>query len=98
MLGALRLVLELNAGSLDGLLLAYAKMNFLHFAAMLFAICVAVLVLVSLTAPAPSRAQLAGLTYATAGPNVPSKHRGLLVWLSWLVVLGVAITWWVFRG
>jgi SSS family solute:Na+ symporter len=97
-LGALRLVLELNAGALDGLLLAYAKMNFLHFAAMLFAICVAVLVLVSLTAPAPSSAQLAGLTYATAGPNVPSKHRGMLVALSWLVVLGVAVTWWVFRG
>ncbi len=97
-LGALRLVLELNAGSLSGPLLAYARLNFLHFAALLFAVCAAVLVLASLTAPAPPRAQLAGLTYATAGPTVPSRHRGLLLGLSGLVALGVAVTWWVFRG
>jgi len=97
-LGALRLVLELNGGAMTGVVHSFATMNFLHFAAMLFAICVAVLVLVSLMAPAPSREQLAGLTYATAGPGVVSRHRPLLVGLSWLVVLGVAVTWWIFRG
>lgn len=97
-LGALRLVLELNAGSLSGPLLAYARLNFLHFAALLFAICAAVLVLASLTAPAPARDKLAGLTYATAGPNVASRRQGLLIGLSGAVVLGVAVTWWVFRG
>ena len=97
-LGALRLVLELNGGAMTGVVHSFATMNFLHFAAMLFAICVAVLVLVSLTAPAPSREQLAGLTYATAGPEVASRHRPLLIGLSWLVALGVAVTWWIFRG
>lgn len=97
--GAARLILELNAGSLSrGPLLAFAKMNFLHFAAMLFAVCAAVLVLASLTAPAPSREQLAGLTYATAGPSVKTRHGMRLVVLSWVVALGVALTWWLFRG
>lgn len=98
-LGALRLVLELNnPGSLGGVLHAYATMNFLHFAALLFAICVAVMVVASLSAPPPSAAQLAGLTYATAGPRVDSRHRGSLILLSWLVVAGVGLTWWIFRG
>jgi SSS family solute:Na+ symporter len=97
-LGASRLTLELNGGGLSGLAHSYATMNFLHFAALLFAICVVVMVLVSFTAPAPSREQLAGLTYATAGPRVPSGHHVRLVALSLLVVLGVLVTWWVFRG
>ena len=98
-LGALRLVLELNnPGNLSGLVHTYATMNFLHFAALLFAICVAVMVVASLSAPPPSAAQLAGLTYATAGPRVDSRHRGLLMALSWLVVAGVGLTWWIFRG
>ncbi len=82
----------------SGVVHSFATMNFLHFAALLFAICVAVLVVVSLTAPAPSREQLAGLTYATAGPGAVSRHRPLLIGLSWLVAAGVAVTWWVFRG
>jgi len=97
-LGAARLVLELNVDSLSGLLHAYATMNFLHFAAFLFAICVVLMVVVSLATPAPSREQLAGLTYATAGEHEPSKVRGLLVGLSLVVVAGVLMTWIMFRG
>jgi len=97
-LGAARLVLELNVGSLGGVLHAYATMNFLHFAAFLFAICVVLLVVVSLATPPPPREQLAGLTYATAGPGEPSRHRALLIGLSLVVVAGVAVTWLVFRG
>lgn len=40
-------------------------MNFLHFAILMFAICVTVLVGVSLATPAPSEVQLHGLTFAT---------------------------------
>ncbi|HEY1271441.1 MAG TPA: hypothetical protein VGF08_05630, partial [Terriglobales bacterium] len=40
-------------------------MNFLHYAILMFVICSLVLVLVSLTAPAPDRKKLAGLTFAT---------------------------------
>jgi solute:Na+ symporter, SSS family len=53
-LGMSRLGLELAKGNLDGLLLTYASINFLHFALLLFLVCAAVLVVVSLlTAPPP---------------------------------------------
>ena len=98
MLGTARLILELNVDSLSGPVRAYATMNFLHFAAFLFAICVVLLVVVSLATPAPSREQLAGLTYATSEPGEPSRHRSLLVGMSLLVTAGVAVTWLMFRG
>ena len=97
-LGAARLVLELNVDSTSGLLHAYATMNFLHFAALLFAICAVLLVVVSLATPAAPREQLVGLTYATTEPGEPSRHQGMLLGLSLVVVAGVALTWIVFRG
>jgi SSS family solute:Na+ symporter len=39
--------------------------NFLHYAILMFLVCSAVLVVVSLLTPAPDRAKLAGLTFAT---------------------------------
>lgn len=65
-LGMGRLVAELRKGALDGWLLAYAEVNFLHFAVLLFVVCVAVLVVVSLATPAPPYEKVAGLTYALA--------------------------------
>ncbi|MEM1042661.1 MAG: sodium:solute symporter [Bacteroidota bacterium] len=53
----------LAAGSLAATL---AEINFLHIAILLFAVCVAVLVAVSLATAPPPRAQIAGLTFATA--------------------------------
>jgi solute:Na+ symporter, SSS family len=54
-LGIARLVLELNRAALSGWPAALASINFLHFAILLFAVSVAVLVLVSLwTAPPPA--------------------------------------------
>ena len=53
--GAARLVAELNASSLDGMLLRFAEINFLHFAVLLFAFSATMLVGVSLlTAPPPA--------------------------------------------
>lgn len=55
---AVRLVLELNRGSLDGgFLHAFATMNFLTFAAWFFLFSVSVCVIASLLTPAPSAAQ-----------------------------------------
>jgi len=45
-------------------------MNFLHYAILMFAVCSAVLVLVSLMGPAPERRKLAGLTFATVNEKV----------------------------
>jgi SSS family solute:Na+ symporter len=99
-LGVGRLVAELNKPSLSGWLLSYAEINFLHFAVLLFVTCTAILVLVSLTAPAPSDEQLAGLTFATTPPRADDAEmrgdRRRDAMLSGLVVLGVAALWWYF--
>ena len=45
-------------------------MNFLHYAILMFVICTAVLVAVSLMTPAPDRKKVAGLTFATVNERV----------------------------
>ena len=106
-LGMGRLVAEINKASLDGWLLRVVEMNFLHFAVLLFVVCSAVLVFVSLMTPEPSRGQLAGLTFATAAesseqtpdraPSAPAWKRQDL-WLSVFLALCVAAVWIYFRG
>ena len=66
-LGMGRLVAELNKGSLDGLLFLYADVNFLHFAILLFLVCTAVLVGVSLLTPPPPPERVDGLTLNIRG-------------------------------
>ena len=105
--GAVRLVAELNKDGLTGWLYTYADINFLHFAAFLFVICAAVLVVESLGAPPHSDEQLAGLTYATAGqvsvartskPGADRGWRRMDQWLTVLLVALVALVWLYFRG
>ena len=69
-LGMAKLVLQLNQQHLSGLWHQYATINFLHFAILLFAVCTAVLVAVSLLTPPIPQNRLAGLTFAT-----PSRRR-----------------------
>lgn len=64
-LGMGRLVAELNKSSLDGILFTFADINFMHVAIFLFAICVVVLVVVSLLTAAPDPARIAGLTFGS---------------------------------
>ncbi|MBN1826410.1 MAG: sodium:solute symporter [Candidatus Eisenbacteria bacterium] len=106
LLGAARLVTELNADRLGGPLLRYARINFLHFAFYLFLVCGAVLVLVSLATAAPERRRLAGLTFATAAEGEgslglrashPARRRRDLAW-SVVLVAAVAAIWIYFRG
>ena len=108
-LGAGRLILELNRNHLDdqGFVYQIATMNFLHFAILLFVICSALLFAVSLLTLPPSEAQLAGLTFQTAGAGSsvaaervksdPSS-RSLQVLLSILLVAAVGLVWWYFSG
>ncbi|MGH7483932.1 MAG: sodium:solute symporter [Longimicrobiales bacterium] len=71
-LGMVRLVAELNAAALaDGWLLAFASINFLHFAVFLFLFCSALLVLVSLATAPPPAEKTTGLTYETPAPTAP---------------------------
>jgi SSS family solute:Na+ symporter len=66
-IGAARLILELSKESLTpgSLVYQFADINFMHFAIIMFVICVAILIGVSLVTPQQSEAQLEGLTFAT---------------------------------
>lgn len=71
-LGALRFILEVAyAGDLPGGVLGwFVGMNFLHFAILMFVVCVVILVAVSLLTPAPAPENVAGLTFQTADEKV----------------------------
>lgn len=101
-LGMGRLVAELNKAHLDGLLFAYADVNFLHFAVILFVICTAVLVVVSLFTAPPPEEKVAGLTYATAVPSTPDarqiRSRKMDALLSLLLAACVGAVWLSFSG
>ncbi|PYX09049.1 MAG: sodium transporter [Acidobacteria bacterium] len=70
-LGAVRFIFELMDRAAGGrafdnaFLRGLVDMNFLHYAILMFVICCAVLIGVSLMTPAPERRKLAGLTFAT---------------------------------
>lgn len=96
-LGMGRLLLELNKGRLDGLLFTYADINFLHFAVVLFVICTAVLVIVSLLTPPPPVRKVAELTFATTTAPTPDAatedRRRVDLALSVLLIACVAGLW-----
>jgi solute:Na+ symporter, SSS family len=99
-LGMARLALELTKDGLDGLLLAYATMNFLHFALLLFVVCSTILIVVSLATPAPRAEHVAGLTL---GARMQAAAAADFVWrradavLSVLLVVCVLMVWLTFR-
>ncbi|HQR33244.1 MAG TPA: sodium:solute symporter [Blastocatellia bacterium] len=66
-LGAARFILEVIYANqqLSGFLEFFVRVNFLHFAVLMFAVCVAVLIVVSLMTPAPAASKVAGLTFQT---------------------------------
>jgi SSS family solute:Na+ symporter len=105
-LGALRLVLELanglsKTGLTDGTVWAWiAEINFLHFAVLLFVVCTVVLVTVSALTPAPTAAQLAGVTWG-GGPPAPlvegeARDRRRDIALSLTLAALVGVLWIVF--
>jgi SSS family solute:Na+ symporter len=93
-MGMGRLVCELEKDELGGWLFAYADMNFLHFAVLLFVVCTVVLVVVSFATPPPSEEQLAVLDRAPADGAAPrSKWRQEDVALSLLLLAIVGGLW-----
>ncbi len=101
-LGMGRLIAELSKDRLDGFLFTFADVNFLHFAAYLFVVCVAVLVIVSLLTDPPPGVKVHDLTFATVdhATRLPSndswrrRDLGLTVVLA-VIVIGV---WTYFTG
>src|SRR6266705_5922346 len=102
-LGAARLGLELAKAHLTGgtVWAWLAGINFLHFAALLFALCALILIGVSLATPAPAPERVADLTYQTvapaAGTQAPPRERRVNVALSALLAAAVGALWIVFR-
>lgn len=105
-LGAARLIMELQKDNISGVLYWYADINFLHFAVLLFAICTAVLVGISLITEDKGK-DLAGLTFATAAdggaetdPRLTSdpKWRKNDMILSFILAACVFAVWIAFRG
>ena len=101
-LGAARFILEVAyAGQpLDGFLKFYVGMNFLHFAVLMFVICVGVLLAVSLVTPAPSKDKVADLTFETSVGDVASAEvsgwSAKLPAAAALVLIVVVISLWVY--
>ncbi|MBA2708413.1 MAG: sodium/solute symporter [Gemmatimonadaceae bacterium] len=102
-IGMARLILELSKGSLpSGTLWSWiAEMNFLHFAALLFLLCSAILVVVSLMTPPPAPERVADLTIQTASevvdPGDTPNERRLTIWMSLLLAATIGALWFIFR-
>lgn len=96
-LGVGRLIAELNRDGLTGWMHTYATINFLHFAVLLFVICTAILVGVSLVTAPPPPEKVDGITFdttqrTTEGPRGRGWRRTDIV-LSVLLALCVGAIW-----
>ncbi|MDX2034008.1 MAG: sodium:solute symporter [Blastocatellia bacterium] len=102
-LGAARFILEVVYADqpLTGFLEFYVRMNFLHFAVLMFAICVLVLIAVSLMTPAPSAEKLEGLTFQTMRRGAAEEDGGTastrrLNVVFALILVGTIVSLWVY--
>ena len=98
-LGAVRFVLEVvYAGEpLTGFLAFYVRMNFLHFAILMFAVCVVVLIVVSLLTPAPGPEKTTGLTFGAPGAAAGEQTgAGRLSAVFALILIGAVISLWIY--
>ena len=96
-LGVGRLIAELNRDGLTGWMHTYATINFLHFAVLLFVLCTAILIAVSLMTAPPPPEKVEGITFDTTqrtseGPRGRGWRRTDMV-LSLLLALCVGAVW-----
>lgn len=92
-LGATRLILELNKTNLPASLSWYVDINFLHFALLLFLICTLILVLVSVSESAPNFEKIKSLLYSKSNSE---PKQGTNILLSVVLVLLIGVLWIVF--
>lgn len=92
-LGSSRLVLELFKSDLSGVFFYYADINFLHFAVLLFLICVLVLIAVSKWF-GTNKANIESLVIS--GNTMSFSANKSNVWLSVLLVLSIIFLWIIF--
>lgn len=100
-IGILKLTLQLfkDNFSPDNILYKFASINFLYFCIYLFLVSILILVVVSLTSPAPSEEQIKGLTFSTTVATDRAASRA-----SWnatdvvlsLIVVGIILSIFVY--
>ena len=102
-IGMARLAAEVAKSHLEGTFLyGFANVNFLYFCLILFAVCVVLIVVVSLLTKKPSAEQIEGLTYATTAAKDKEKSRAS--WNKWdvinsvIVILLILTAYLYFRG
>jgi len=95
-LGLGRLIAELYINRLapGSWIHTFAAINFLHFAIFLFVLCTAVLVLASLTSPAPNKAQIEAVVYRKESLTLKKAINTPEFWLS-LLLLGCIVLLWI---
>lgn len=97
LLGMGRLVLEINKDKLaEGTILNLVNMNFLHFGVVIFLICCAVMVAVSVFTQPKSDAELKNLTFQTGEFGLKTIMEGnakLMIVLSVLIMAVVSAIW-----
>lgn len=91
-IGVLRLVLELMKSDLSGIAFAFADINFLHFALLLFVICSTVLVVVSANSARDLKPNIDNVTYSSDN-QVSFKDEGLNIVLSIGLVICIISLW-----
>lgn len=91
-IGVLRLVLELMKSDLSGIAFAFADINFLHFALLLFVICSTVLVVVSANSAKDLKPNINNITYSSEN-QVSFKDEGLNIVLSIGLVVCIISLW-----
>lgn len=101
-IGMTRLIMELNKEALDGVMFAFADINFLHFAFDLFLVCIAVLIVVSLATEAPSDEKVKDLTFSTVDKSTALASDPLWkqkdVWAAFVLLAIIAGVWLYFTG
>jgi SSS family solute:Na+ symporter len=103
-LGFGRLILELNAPLGWAPAAAFASINFLHFAVLLFALSIVALVAVSLATAPPPPERLHDLTIATLRPADPAEAARLSaartgdIALTVLLLAVIAAIWTIFSA
>ncbi|MGB5482111.1 MAG: sodium:solute symporter [Eudoraea sp.] len=89
-----KLTLEIVKSSFteDSFIYAIADINWLVFGAYFFALCIGIAVVVSMMYPAPSQAQLQGLTFGTISPEQRAENKASYNWVDIITsVLIIAI-------
>ena len=91
LIGFSKLTLEILKSSFTegSFLYSIADINWLVFGAYFFAMCIAIAVVVSMFYPAPSQAQLAGLTFGTVTDKQKAENKSS--YTIWDIVISIAV-------